>query len=472
MYRALRPKRYELNTVPICRILPFCVIFAVLYRQQKFNARVREQIRAPPLRIHRKADGKAILCVVPNVFQCGNPSSCGGQPLFVPDVYARFAKDLSDCFPKRNVQYYSGRAPKAAKYAQRYDADVLGQSFTSDWYHHFPHLAVRFPQQVLAPASFLLPFPDARLPTPTCLYPGEPTNRLCENGHHSLQPRILISKHVLGKPGDWVYEMMKLVTLGAMTSIFAPQFLHVSASSSDWESFRTLITSPRSYEIDRYDRLMRIGGISREPKCTRRVVIVTRDKRKKLDRTIPDSTLRKLNEELRRYSNSTIETVVDMGHLTFPQQVKLMQNTDVVVVVHGAEMSNTLFLRPGATVVEIHPFGYWMPNFFRSIREAVHLNHVAVSSPPDRVQFLACMKASRRFFPTIARAIRIFESRLKMYHAATDDWGRWKAGAFLMSTFWARRCCRAQIIDFDATEVALLVMGYARSRCNTTVAGR
>ncbi len=466
MYRAPRRLRYALHLITVCTILPFCVILGVLYRDPQFNARLKQQTRAPPLRVYRDAEDEAILCVIPNVFQYG-----GGQ-LLVPDVYEKFGNELADCLRKRNIQYYSGAAPGTAKNVRRYDVDVLGQSFTSPWYHHFSHLAVPFPQKVLVPASFLLPYPDAQLPTPTCFYPDDPAIQSCENGRYTLQPRILISKHVLGSPGGWVYEMLRLVTTGTTASIFTPQFLHVAPASAGWESFRALVTSPQRYDIERNDRLMQATGISRAPKCTRRVVIVVRDRRKKLDRTIPAATLRALRAELARAGNLTVDTVVDMGHLTFAQQVNLMQDTDVLLAVHGAEMSNILFLRAGARVIEIHPFGYWVSNMFYPIRTALHLNYTGLSSAPDRAQFLRCMKDGKQDDPEIARGIRIFRAREKMYRVADDDWGRWRAGAFWMLPSWARRCCRAQVIDFDATEIAQLVLRHARSRCNETVAGR
>ncbi len=467
-----RRPRYQLHLIPFCTILPICAILAVLYGEPRFDEQLNsslKQTRAPPLRVYRDADDEAILCVIPNVFQ-------NGREMFVSNVYERFANEVRDCMAKRNFQFYSSPAPKAVRNVRRYDVDVLGQSFTAHWYHHFPHVALLFPQWVLVPASFLLPYHDAQLPTPTCLYPDDPVIRFCENGRYTLQPRILISKDVLGKPGDWVYEMLRLVTSGTMASMFKPRNLHVSPKSSKWEAFRTLVTSPQTYEITRNDRLLRSAGVSREPKCTRRVVIVTRDRRNKLDRTIPAATLQKLITELRRVNNLTIETVVDMGQLAFSQQVKLMQNTDVVLMVHGAEMSNILFLRSGASIIEIFPFGYWIPGMFRPMRKAIHLKYTGLSSPPDRRRFLNCMKRGvekgKDNTTAIARGLRIFEGSEKRHRAATDEWGRWKAGAYLMSPTWARRCCRSQIIDFNPTDVAQLVLKHARSRCNSTVVGQ
>ncbi len=465
MYRPPRRLRYDLQHILVSTILPFCVILIVLYCEPPFNAQLStsfKQTRTPPLRVYRNAEDETILCVIPNVIQHGKTE------MFVPDVYIGFGYEVNECMGGRNFQYYSGAAPKAAGSVRRYDADVLGQSFTARLFYHFAHVAMLFPQRVLVPASLLLRSPDARLPTPTCLYPDDSTVELCEHGRYALQPRILISEDVLGQPGGWVYEFMRMVTSGTMASMFKPQYLHVPPTYSnwEWESFRTLVTSPQKYELDRHDRLMRAAGISRERRCTRRVVIITRDRRRKLDRTIPASTLRRLIKELHWRSNLTIETVVDMGELAFAQQVKLMQNADVVVAVHGAEMSNILFLRPGAIVIEIHPFAYWTPGMFGSLREAMHLNYSALGSPPDRTRFLRCMKHGEDSASELARGLRIFESHEKMHRAANDDRGRWRAGAFLMSPRWARRCCRAQVVDFNATEVAQLVLRHAKSRCS------
>ncbi len=159
--------------------------------------------------------------------------------------------------------------------------------------------------------------------------------------------------------------------------------------------------------------------------------LVTCERRNKLARTTPDSTLQELSTIFRRKGYLTIETVVDMGLLTFTLQVKLMENANFVFAVHGAAMSRIPFLRSSASVIEIHPLGHWIPELFTSLIEAISLNYTRLSLSMDRVLFLNCMKESIEKKLGIEKGMGIFISHQKMYRTATVDTEHWEAGAFL-----------------------------------------
>lgn len=453
----------------IVTIASYFVIFLPFYPKHSLFSRFSsslQQAQLPPLRIHRNADDDPVLCVIPNVFQCGDYLKCIGKPLLVPDAYRPFVRDLIECVRTRNIEFYKGDVPSIAKNAPRYGVDVLGRSYTSSWWSHFSHLARPFPQDVIVPASYLLPYRNSRLPPPTCYYPKDSTTAFCNDPNYSLTPRVLISEYTLGKPGKWMYEFLKLFTTSTMGGVGPPKFVHITKSSSQWEGFRSLVVSPQKYDAKQNDQWLVSSGLTRQPKCTRRIVMITRDKKRKVDRTMSPATLSALTTELRANGNFTVDIIGDMGHLTFPQQVKLMQSTDVLFSVHGAEMANELFMRIGASVVEVFPFGYWVPGMFRSIHEALHLNHTSLTSKPDRERFLECMKLRTADRDELSKGKLIFEQRAKQYFDANNRGLRVRAGAFWMGPSWARRCCRAQIIDFDAKEIARLILTQANRRCD------
>ena len=47
--------------------------------------------------------------------------------------------------------------------------------------------------------------------------------------------------------------------------------------------------------------------------------------------------------------------VVDFAKLTFKEQLRIVQDTDILIGVHGAGLTHEMFLQPGSTVVEILP---------------------------------------------------------------------------------------------------------------------
>ena len=57
-----------------------------------------------------------------------------------------------------------------------------------------------------------------------------------------------------------------------------------------------------------------------------------------------------------RFSHAPISIrTIDLAALTFEEQLHIARNTDVLVGVHGAGLTHSLFLKPGAAVVEIMP---------------------------------------------------------------------------------------------------------------------
>ncbi len=55
-----------------------------------------------------------------------------------------------------------------------------------------------------------------------------------------------------------------------------------------------------------------------------------------------------------------------MEELSFSDQIRLMRGTKFVVGMHGAGLTNMLFMESGSTVLEIFdPKGYFNPCFFR-----------------------------------------------------------------------------------------------------------
>ena len=53
-----------------------------------------------------------------------------------------------------------------------------------------------------------------------------------------------------------------------------------------------------------------------------------------------------------------------MEDLTFQEQVKLMQETSVLIAPHGAGMTNMMFCPQGAKIVEIADLSFPNPNFY------------------------------------------------------------------------------------------------------------
>lgn len=76
-----------------------------------------------------------------------------------------------------------------------------------------------------------------------------------------------------------------------------------------------------------------------------------------------------------RYPQSSIK-VVDFGSITVPEQLRLVQDTDILIGHHGAAMAHTIFMSPETTVVEILP-RYFKQHGFRALAAMRGVTYIA-----------------------------------------------------------------------------------------------
>ena len=76
--------------------------------------------------------------------------------------------------------------------------------------------------------------------------------------------------------------------------------------------------------------------------------------------------------------------VVDPGTMTVAEEAAFFRGVDVVVGVHGAGLTNMVFARPGATVVELTPRGLVFPTFVK-LAAAAGIRHRMVPGVEPRL---------------------------------------------------------------------------------------
>jgi hypothetical protein len=74
------------------------------------------------------------------------------------------------------------------------------------------------------------------------------------------------------------------------------------------------------------------------------------------------------------YPNATVETVY-MEHMDFTQQTEWWSRQDVVVAAHGASVTNLIFMRENASVVELYPEHYYPIDFYSGLSQSVGISH-------------------------------------------------------------------------------------------------
>jgi len=56
--------------------------------------------------------------------------------------------------------------------------------------------------------------------------------------------------------------------------------------------------------------------------------------------------------------------VVKFGQMSFLEQVTAMHDTGILVGIHGADLTNLMFLPVGAAILEVNPYRWYDNRFF------------------------------------------------------------------------------------------------------------
>ncbi|KAI9733653.1 MAG: hypothetical protein M1834_003255 [Cirrosporium novae-zelandiae] len=86
-----------------------------------------------------------------------------------------------------------------------------------------------------------------------------------------------------------------------------------------------------------------------------------------------------------RYPRIKVQSI-DFAALTFPEQLRVIRKTNILVGVHGAGLTHQMFLRNGSTVVEIQPPDMFHKGFSNLARLLNHRYVSAHSSETERSQ--------------------------------------------------------------------------------------
>lgn len=225
-----------------------------------------------------------------------------------------------------------------------------------------------------------------------------------------------------------------------------------------------------------YDHPLRSAGVQRTPRqapaCHFSYTIISRSTTDPGianytgPRSIPANILHQLEKRIESYSNqlgliATVSKVLQMGSLSFDEQKEVIQNTDVLIAVHGAELANCVFMRHHAALIEIYPFGYHFP-CFREFFQTLNIHHMELFGGPSHSIFEAC---ARYLFPasnlqhSYGDMRALYMQKLAKYRAAHSEDQRMKASKFGFPGWSpeakvARRCAREQPVSFDPDYVA------------------
>ena len=99
------------------------------------------------------------------------------------------------------------------------------------------------------------------------------------------------------------------------------------------------------------------------PSETRENTTVTYAARRNGPRTLPERVSRKLTSQVGDIEGVALD-VVYWEDLCFEDQIRKAASTDVLIGIHGNNLTNLIFMKPGTLVVEIMPKGFFAYDYY------------------------------------------------------------------------------------------------------------
>lgn len=152
----------------------------------------------------------------------------------------------------------------------------------------------------------------------------------------------------------------------------------------------------------------------------------------------------------------------------FETQVKRMQEADILVAPHMLPLADVIFMRPGAGVVEVHPFAY-MSGMFQGLSHQLGLSHSKVSAEPDVRLFQACLQKynSGPEADAIPQLIAKMDAAAEQYSAT----GKVPLQLDVASPDFkllreVKQCSRRQRMRIDPEKLADVIWSQSKRICN------
>uniref|UniRef100_A0A6T6ACZ9 Glycosyltransferase 61 catalytic domain-containing protein n=1 Tax=Compsopogon caeruleus TaxID=31354 RepID=A0A6T6ACZ9_9RHOD len=208
--------------------------------------------------------------------------------------------------------------------------------------------------------------------------------------------------------------------------------------------------------------------------CDRKVVIINRHDSSKA------RTIANLNELEKKIASTrvcgkmfAVETVY-FDSENFSSQVGTMQSADIIVSIHGAELSNSIFLRTGSFLLEILPFAYY-PKRFSRFSEALALDHLQEIAKPDGRSVSSCLKKLMRSTNDTTLLGNYHRLLNRFQEAATETRNLTKRFGFNIldsdlnfEVPNQRVCMRSQVLQVDANSIANKIREREKKFCRCT----
>eukprot|EP00727_Mastigamoeba_balamuthi_P001918 m51a1_g11723 putative protein o-linked-mannose beta- -n-acetylglucosaminyltransferase 2 (406) ;mRNA; f:103391-104875 len=262
----------------------------------------------------------------------GQPSPSLSRPLLRTGTYST-SETMS-------VDVVASEMPEALAAAERPGAAVVFHGGSSLYFHWLLddvfglHWTLRH-HDVSSPGQYLEPNGTTKKKSLAVLYVGD------RSPHAGLLRTLFTEEEPLALDSKLTACFSRVAAGPAQHNLGGPGMY--KTSSEDVRSFSRFVMSS-------------VGA--QHAQRPRKIVVVQR----RTDRQILNA--RPLTDGLRKaFGNDYDVQLVQLEDMPFAQQVRLVSEAALFVAIHGSAMSNILFLPPGASALELFPYGFERPTF-------------------------------------------------------------------------------------------------------------
>jgi Glycosyltransferase 61 len=460
------------------------------------------------------ANGTRPMCRVNNACIINNN---GSGVLSLPSWMTREDSVLRKCGVNPRKYHTSiGALAKSSSHIRHIDADLVQQIRLSTFNEPPTAMTEHFLNSVLRAAFQLEVFEST-----TSVSMG--TDHHCIANHTAsfcdgavvdamptadLRPAIIVPKKLVTMNNSWEAHSLELVksaygrgdlleitTADLMTPPTDEETPSKDALNNTAVCFRSIIFTnanfnelpARAFEAPSV-RLFASNGIDRAPRpphgpeqeeqCKVSITIMKKSGHRALRNV---DALQEQIEEIAKAALPSVTVTVNVlspeKDSPFSNQVASMAETDILVGGTSHSLSNMAFMRAGATVFEVFPFG-WQPSTFAYLANVMGIKYFSIGSKPQTAEFNECIEHE---VLQLRKQNRLQEGEDSPEWLASLE-SRWsqavaeytlsgKSSLLLnsdrtgVSNFHTRSCARQQSLDFNVEDIAKEILLQVRNVC-------
>lgn len=403
----------------------------VSYQMKKIENQSEETDNQPS--VDRRFAFEYLASNVTGIFVCRFHNSCMRRngSLILPFSMKIHQRKLSSCQISSLEFFNSSGLPKFEMSAPSSFLDLLGAKATR---FHMPHFLTDFMPGLIAYDMLNDRFSKKLESFCQINDISEGNSSTC--GHDIFQANsdlrlahIIHNRDMVGKFKAWIPQLLSslsktwyLYTERSLHSSFTEDILcfnsiirfngnarMIHSDEEFWyrKAHRLMQAAPSIPKSDKGAQHFPLSTLNRFKKRKWNIRFTILDRKEKSRRCIFNiGEVERMISELNVVNNWQIVPtlrVVYLEDMSFLEQVREMQLTDILIGVHGAGMTNLIFARPGTPILEIYPFLYVPPNFLLFARK-FRLSYFSMIAQPDTTTFENCVRSAGRKHPEIVNA--------------------------------------------------------------------